>query len=342
MLDRVLRLSLLIVLLLLVAVFGALKGGAFLSFGNLTQLVSAQVPNAAVAMGIAVVLIAGELDLSVASVMGLSAGVVALCLVDGIPAIFAILIAIACGAGIGAVNGILAAYFRVDSIVVTLATGSIATGIGLAVVGPNTISGLPNGLLSIFDDDVWGQLQASVLMLLGIVVIATVVLQFSPAGRRLFFTGQNSTSARLAGINTVRVKFLAFVVAGVLSATAGIFLAMQSDGAGVTEASGFLLSGYAAAFLSTAVIVPGRFNAFGVLIGVLVLGVASVGFNELLVPDWATYLFDGAVLIASLGFFTILQRGELGKRWGRLRRSSSSPAPPLPSANDGIPEEVLT
>lgn len=301
-----LRGSLIFVLAALVIVFGGLNGGVFLSTSNFTQIGNAQVVTGLLAVGVAVVLIAGELDLSVAAVMGTVGATVALLLTKNVNPVAAVFIGLGIAAAIGVVNGVLVGYFRINSIIVTLGSASIATGIGLAIVGPDTVSAFPNSFVNFFTSTAGG-LESCFFMLLGVVIVAAFFLQFTPMGRRLFFMGQNVHAAHLLGIRVKRLKLGSFVVASLLAGFAGIALAAQSDSASVVETTTYLLPAYAAAFLSTTAITPARFNAVGALIAAVILGTVDTGLNELNVPDWTTYAFDGGLLIIALGLFTLLK-----------------------------------
>jgi ribose transport system permease protein len=304
--DLSLRGSLIFVLAALIIVFGALNGGTFLSTSNFTEIANAQVLTGLLAIGVAVVLIAGELDLSVAAVMGTVGATVALLLTKGMNPIAAACIGLAIAGAIGVANGVLVGYFRINSIIVTLGSASIATGIGLAIVGPDTVAAFPNSFVNFFTNTAGG-LETCFFMLLVVVVVAAFLLQFTPMGRRLFFMGQNVHAAHLLGIRVRRIKLGSFIIASLLAGFAGIVLASQSDSASVVETTSYLLPAYAAAFLSTTAITPARFNAVGALIATIILGTVDTGLNELAVPDWTTYAFDGGLLIIALGLFTLLK-----------------------------------
>jgi ribose transport system permease protein len=225
---------------------------------------------------------------------------------SGVPSVLAIVLGLLFSAVFGLVNGLLVVYGRLSSIIATLATGTLATGAGLALVGPNTISGLSPGFLNLFSSSVGG-VQTAFYILVVLTAGAAVVLQRTLLGRRLFFVGQNRDSAALLGIKVRRLTIGSLVVASVLAGFAGIMLAGQNGGTNVTQTSGYLLPAFAAAFLGTAAIVPGRFNATGTLIAVYVLGTATVGLNMAGVATWSTYIFNGGLLILSLGLFTVLK-----------------------------------
>lgn len=304
--DVAARGSLIVVLAGLVIVFTLLKGSVFFSASNFEQILSAQAAVGVLALAVTTALICGEIDLSVAGVMGTVAAVAAYYLTNGTPAVLAVAIGMAIALAFGIVNGLLVTYARMSSIIATLATGTIATGVGLAIVGPDTISGLPGSFSNVFVAT-WSGIQTPFFMFLGLIVIAAVILQRTPVGRRFFFVGQSTQASDLLGIRVRRLKIGGLVVSALLAGVAGVLLVGQSDGANVTETTSYLLPAFAAAFLGTAAITPGRFNAIGTFVATIVLGTATVGLDEAGVPNWTTYVFDGGLLVVSLGIFTLLR-----------------------------------
>src|SRR6185437_4552369 len=133
--------SLFIVLVALIAIFAGIDGSTFFSLSNLQVVLTTQATYGVISLAVTVALVVGEVDLSVGGVMGAVAGVMALMVSDGVPTGLALVLALLLGAAFGLVNGLLVTYGRLSSIIATLATGTISTGIGLAIVGPNTVSG---------------------------------------------------------------------------------------------------------------------------------------------------------------------------------------------------------
>lgn len=298
--------SLVVVLAVLVAVFAWIDGTTFFSLDNMRVILTTQATYGVIALAVTVALVAGEVDLSVGGVMGTAAGVAALLSSKGTPAVPAMLLALLLAGGFGLVNGLLVTYGRLNSIIATLATGTISTGVGLAIVGPGTISGLSHGLLSVFAT-YWGGIATSFFILAALAAAGIVVLQKTLLGRRLFFVGQNRDAAALLGIRVRRLTIGAMVAASVLAGFAGVMLCGQNGAANVTQTSGYLLPAFAAAYLGTSAFIPGRFNAGGTFVATYVLGAATVGLNMAGVATWSSYLFNGVLLIVSLGMFTVLR-----------------------------------
>jgi ribose transport system permease protein len=319
--------SLVIVLILLIAVFTGIDGRNFFSSSTLELVLSTQAAVGVIALAVTVASVAGQIDLSVAGVMGGSAAIAADQVSNGGSAFVAILAALAFALAFGLVNGLLVTYGRLSSIIATLATGTIATGVALAFVGPNTITAVTPAFLNLFSSSVGG-VQSAFFILVVIAVAAVVVLQWTRLGRRLFFVGQNRDAAALLGIRVRRLTMGAMIAAGLLAGFSGVMLTGQTGGASVTQTSGYLLPAFAASFLGTSAIVPGRFNAAGTFIATYVLGAATVGLNQAGVPNWSTYLFNGGLLIVSLGAFAMVNlRKDRAAKLASVRMAASAEGP---------------
>lgn len=331
--DLLARGSLLLVLACLIVVFTLVDGSLFFSGDNLRLILSSEAITGVIALAVTVALVTGEVDLSVAGVMGTVAAVVADGVVSGIDPVIATLMGISIAVGIGLLNGVLVTYGRMSSIIATLATGTLATGAGLAIVGPVTITGLDSSFVGVFTTD-WGGIQTAFYLLIAFTAVAVVVLQRTLIGRRLYFTGQNRESAALLGIGVRRLTIGGLVTSSLLAGLAGVMLAGQTGSANVTETTSYLLPAFAASFLGTSAVVPGRFNAGGTLIATYVLGTAAMGLNMAGVPQWSSYLFNGGLLITSLAMFTFLR----ARRERLAKRDSMQRATLRPGRADG--EEV--
>lgn len=307
--------SLVVVLIALIAVFTLVNGSDFFAAETFKLILSTQASVGVIALAVTVASVVGQVDLSVAAIMGASATIAASQIHDGAGPIPAILWALVFAGAFGVVNGLLLTYGRLNSIIATLATGTVATGVGLAIVGPNTITAVAPEFLNLFSSSIGG-VQAAFFILVVLTVVAIFVLQWTRLGRRLFFVGENREAAALLGIKINRLVIGAMVASALLAGFSGVMLTGQNGGASVTQTAGYLLPAFAAAFLGTSAIVPGRFNAGGTFIAAYVLGTASVGLNMAGVPQWSTYLFNGGLLILALGAFEVvnLRKARVAKR----------------------------
>jgi ribose transport system permease protein len=199
----------------------------FATRGNVTNIINAMMTISFLAVGMTVVLIAGGLDLSVGSVMGLSAGVAANFLADGIPMPLAFLCALAVGTGLGLINGLLITKLGVPDFIATLAMLSLAGGAllywtrGVPILGYMSepyyyIGGLRR---------VVGPITIPMLLVVVIAVTVAIVLNLSKFGVKLYAVGSSSTGALHAGVRVDRIKIAAYAISGFMAAVAGIHLA---------------------------------------------------------------------------------------------------------------------
>lgn len=304
------RYALLIALVVFIAVFSLLRPATFFTIGNLTTILSTQAALVILAIGVTIVLLVGEFDLSVASVMGMSASAVAYftanAAMDPFPAC---LIALSIAVLVGLVNALFVVRLGINSFIVTLGMGTLVTGVAVGAFGSMTIGGLPNGFTTLFQAQVWG-VQLSFLYMLAIGLCFYVALSFMPVGRSMFFTGNARKAAMLAGIRTDKIRAASLVLAAVLSALAGIVLCGQTAAASPTIANAFLLPAYAAAFLGSTAFTPGRFNVWGTLWAVYFLAVGTTGLQFLGLQSWVVNVFEGAVLVLAVTFSAVFARSS--------------------------------
>jgi ribose transport system permease protein len=219
------------------------------------------------------VLIAGGLDLSVGSVMGLSAGVAANFLADGIPMPLAFLCALAVGTGLGLINGLLITKLGVPDFIATLAMLSLAGGAllywtrGVPILGYMSepyyyIGGLRR---------VVGPITIPMLLVVVIAVTVAIVLNLSKFGVKLYAVGSSSTGALHAGVRVDRIKIAAYAISGFMAAVAGIHLAGRTTTVPPSIGSGYEISAIAAAVIGGASLLGGKGRVVGALIGALTL-----------------------------------------------------------------------
>lgn len=304
------RYALLIALIVLIAVFSGLRPATFFTIGNLTTMLSTQAALVILAIGVTIALLVGEFDLSVASVMGMSASAVAYFTTSaGIDPILACVIALALSVMVGSINALFVVRLGINSFIVTLGMGTLVTGIAVGAFGSMTMGGLPDGFTAIFQTQLYG-VQLSFIYMMAIGVCFYIALNFMPVGRSMFFTGNARKAAMLAGIRTDRIRTTSLILASVLSALAGIVLSGQTAAASPTIANAFLLPAYAAVFLGSTAFKPGRFNVWGTIWAVYFLAVGTTGLQFLGLQSWVVNVFEGAVLILAVAFAEIFARSS--------------------------------
>jgi ribose transport system permease protein len=284
-----------------------------------------------IALSLVVPLSARVFDLSVGSAMGLSNVLIAWLLVaKGVAVVPAIVLTIVGGLVIGAVNGAVVVGARVDSFIGTLATGSLMTaGISLISNDQAIVGNQLGGTFGKIATDSIGGIQLPVILMVIVAVVVWFSQRYTVAGRRMYAIGFNERGAQLAGIRTNRLKFTSLVVSGVVAAIAGVLLASQVSSGSPGIGPPYLLNAFAAAFLG-ATQFGGRFNAWGTVLAVILLGTGTTGLVLVGAHPWAQSMFSGAVLLAALAAGN-LERTLAARTWIQARRRSGTATAAAPS-----------
>jgi ribose transport system permease protein len=302
------RYAVVILLVALTIGFSVGEPATFATAANFKTIANTQAVLVMIALGVTVALAAGEFDLSVGSVVGFSGAVLAfLTSTHHWSTVAALGLTFAAVLGIGLLNALFVVRFRVNSLITTLGMGTFIAGIAVAIAGDTTIGNLPSGITSPAGKAVAG-VQAPVFLALVLVVVLWYLLEHTPFGRHLFFTGEGREAARLAGVRVNRLRVGALVTSALAAWLAGVILAGQTDGAVTTFGQPFLLPAFAAAFLGATTIKPGRYNAWGTLFSVLLLAVGTTGLQLAGAADWVTDVFNGAALVLAVTFANLASR----------------------------------
>lgn len=287
--------------LAIVVVGGALAifANEFFSRANLTDLFLANVPVLVAALGALVVIVAGEIDVSVGSVFAICSVAAGLAAKAGLPAT-AVLFAVLCGgAALGALNGTLVAFARVPSIVATLTTMiGLREGLRWTTQGA-WVQDLP-------DRFQWlGLSQASFPPLLIVVTVTLVAaLWWSAhnlaAGRAVYATGSNAAAARLSGLDPALVRWSVFTLAGVLAAAAAVMNAARFTQVPANSGLGLEMKVIAAAVVGGASVRGGRGTVAGTVLGVVLLGVVGPALTFFGVDAYWERAIQGAIILAAV------------------------------------------
>lgn len=266
-------------LLVLVVCF-ALASPVFLSPENFANIGRQTTLVSIMAVGMALVIINGEFDLSVGSVMALSGVAAAIAMRDiGQFWVIGAVVALLTGGLVGLVNGVLTTRLGMPSFLITLGSLSIARGLALLVTGTRPVNILDENYIAVFGE---GQLFGVPVPILWTVIVAAagiLLLHFSTFGRKIYATGGNTTAARYSGINTQRVKIITLVLVGMLAGLAALVLTARSHAARPDAGTGIELDVIAAVILGGTALGGGRGTIIGALVGSLIIGVLNNGLN---------------------------------------------------------------
>ncbi|MEF2279651.1 ABC transporter permease [Deinococcus sp. YIM 134068] len=302
--------SLILILLALVAVTAAVNP-RFLSAQSLRDLLLNVSIVALVVVGQTLVLLMKHVDLSVSSILGLTAFLSGSLFVanPGMPIWLAFVAGLGIGAALGAVNGLLVAYGRVPALVATLGTLYVFRGVDYAVVqgGQITASNLPPAFSAFASGSVLG-VPSLVLLVLAVMVIFGVYLRSYRSGREYYAVGSNVEAANLAGINVGRRVLTGFVLSGAIAGLAGVLYLARFGTVDAAAGTGLELQVIAAAVVGGVAITGGVGTVAGAGIGALLLGVIGSALVALRAPAFWQQAIQGALLLLAISVDIVLAR----------------------------------
>src|SRR5262245_21755777 len=256
---------------------------------------------AIMALPLTLIVVTGEIDLSVASMLGLSGVLMAELFKHGWPIWPAMILAVVLGAFLGAVNGFFITRLGLPSLAVTIGTLTLYRGIAQGILQTDTIGGFPTGLASIGVVPIpHTHIPYSIAFFLALAVVFGIVLHATPLGRAIFAIGAGQEAAFFAGIRVKRIKFWLFVLSGVLSGFAGVLWTLRFASARYDSAIGMELFVVTIVLLGGVSIFGGRGTIVGVVLAVAVLGCLQTALTADLIPAQDQNIVVGTLLIASV------------------------------------------
>ena len=303
-----------LVLLVLIVVFAVIAPN-FTSINNVRNIFTQITMNTILAVGVTYVILMSEIDLSVGSVMALSAVAGALVMTDptiaesGAGLVLGMVVSILTGIVCGFLNGFVTANWRLPSFIVTLGMLNIARGAALYITQARTIFDLPRSLTAFGS----GTLVEDVLpwifvVALVLVVVGQFILSRSVFGRYVLAIGNNQEAVRLSGHNPARYKIIAFVLCGATAGIASIIYMARLTIANPNLGAGFELNAIAAVIIGGTSLRGGRGSVFGTLLGASLLGVLTNGLILMGVGDFVRQMVTGVIIVAAVIFDTYRER----------------------------------
>ena len=294
------NLSLLLALVILVAIFGALRPDVFFLPRNLINIGLAITILGILAMAQTVVIVSGGLDISVGSIVGLATMVVAIAMQATGSAALGIGAALAVAALAGLANGLIITFGRVNAVIATLGTMAAFRGCAFLTSGGSSVSivneqfrFLGNGTILFF--------PVPILVLLAVLVLFAIFLNTTVIGRNIYAIGGNPTVARLAGIPIRRYQIGIYILSGLAAGVAGLLLASRTmSGQPASGSQGLELEAMTAAILGGCALQGGKGTIFGALLGVLIIGVLNNGLILTSVPTFYQLIAKGTLLIVAV------------------------------------------
>jgi ribose transport system permease protein len=293
--------GLLAALIITVLAFG-LADPAFLAVDNLTNIVSQVAVFGVLAVGMTYVLIAGEIDLSVGSVLGLVSVLFGLMLQDHVPMLVAIVLALGAGTVLGALNGILSVTLRVSTIIVTLGTLNVFRGLAYMVSNGYPVENYDKTgtFFDLGQEKIAGVVPYTAVVMIGFAVISALVLRKMVSGHRIYAMGSNPRAAQLSGIRVDRIRIGVTAFIGLAAALGGVMSVAQTATANPNTGMGYELTTIAAVIIGGAKLSGGAGTVLGTILGILLIGTISNGLVFTGVSIYAQLVVSGAIVVIAV------------------------------------------
>lgn len=312
-----------IALLIIVILFASATVKGFAQPITVNYLLLDVAPILFIALPMALIMVTGEIDLSVGSMVGLASVVTGVLTQAGAPFEVAALAALTVGVVGGAVNGFLVTVVGLPSLAVTIGTLALFRGLAVGLLGTTAVTDFPEQWTALAKAKIAGTtIPYIVIPFLILLVIFAVLLHFTPFGRGVYAIGLSKDAARFSGVHVERTKFILFVLAGVVAAFAGIFFALRFGSARGDNATGLELQVIAAVVLGGVSVFGGRGQLHGVVAAVLLIGVLSSALRLANVTSDVINIITGGLLVASVVAASLLAWAQ------RLRAKAGPPLRP--------------
>ena len=273
----------------------------FRTWSNFLSLLRQSSINGLIAFGMTCVILTDAIDLSVGSVLALSTALCAGMITAGVPAGLAMLLALLLGAGLGVVSGVLVTKGRLQPFIATLITMTVYRGLTMIFTNGKPISNLGDSfVLKVVGKGNFYHIPIPVILLIVIFLIFFFVLNKTTFGRRVYATGSNWKSAKLAGVNIHKTKIIVYGISGLMAALSGLILLSRLGSAQPTLGDGYELDAIAAVALGGTSMSGGRGKIYGTFIGVLIIAVLNNGLNILGVSSYYQDVIKGLVILVAV------------------------------------------
>lgn len=300
--------ALLILVFALVFLANSLASPYFLNVWNLSDATFNFTEKAMIALAMAMLIIAGEIDLSVASIIALASTAMGIAMTAGFGTPAIVLVGLCTGLLCGAVNGVLVAGMKLPSIVVTIGTMSLFRGISFIILGDQAFTGYPKAFAFFGQGYVWWVISFELALFAVMAGVFWALLHRTGFGRAVYAIGNNPTAALFSGIRVDRVRFLLFLLTGLCSGIAAVCLTSRLGSTRPSIATGMELEVITMVVLGGVSILGGSGNIPGVILAAFIMGMVTFGFGLLNVPGIVMSIFLGLLLISVIAVPRLLRR----------------------------------
>jgi rhamnose transport system permease protein len=327
--------TLLVLAIVGLVVLGTSLSPFFLTPGNFSNLIAALMEVAIMALAMTLIIVAGEIDLSVESMAGLASAILGFLWAAGVPLSIGVPVVLAVGAIGGLVNGLLVARAGLPSLVVTLGTLALFRGLALIVLGPRGVSDFPAAFTELGFGHVPGTLIPwPFVIFVTLAVLLGILLHRTWIGRQVYAIGKNRGAARFSGVRVTRIKIGLFVLSGLIASLAGIILTSRLSSARADAGQGMTLTVVTVVLLGGVNIFGGSGTIPGVALAVIAVAVMQNALRLASVSVEVQSIALGLLLILSVVIPTFAHQAR--SAIDRVRGGRPPPADSVPRGEGAV------
>ncbi|MBA1139517.1 ABC transporter permease [Mesorhizobium neociceri] len=305
--------ALLVVVAVAIFAINSFASPYFLDAYSLSDLTFNFTEKGLIAFAMALLIISGEIDLSVAAIIALASTMMGMAVQAGADTPVLVAIGILVGLGCGAFNGLLVTRLGLPSIVVTIGTMSLFRGIAFIILGDQAYKGYPESFAFFGQGYVWWVVSFELVLFLIAAVVYWFLLHRTSFGRRVFAIGNNPVAAQFSGVRVGRIKFILFCLTGLMAGIASVLITSRLGSTRPSIAQGYELEVITMVVLGGVSILGGSGSIVGVVLAAFIMGLVTFGLGLLNVPGIVMSIFIGLLLIVVIALPIV---------WRRLRGNS--------------------
>jgi ribose transport system permease protein len=294
---------------LIIVVFSVLEPDTFPTLATFRSILNNNAVTGLVTLSVVIPMAAGVFDVSVANIAGFSGVLAAWWMANtSVDPVVAIVLTLLVAMVLGVVNALVVVQLKVVPLIGTLGTGAIFLAMTKWVSDEKYITErVPELTRLVARGQIWG-ITTPVFIMLAVMLVVAYMLELTTTGRAWYAIGFDPEVARLAGLRVKLLQFVAFMISAAVSGLAGVVITARVNSGSPEAGPAYLLPAFAAVFLGATQFRHGRFNVWGAIVAVLLLGTGEVGLSLAEAPTWAPNVFQGIVLIASMAITRAEQR----------------------------------
>ncbi|WP_095082217.1 ABC transporter permease [Mesorhizobium sophorae] len=305
--------ALLVVVAVAIFAINSFSSPYFLDPYSLSDLTFNFTEKGLIAFAMALLIISGEIDLSVAAIIALASTMMGMAVQAGAGTPVLVLIGIVVGLGCGAFNGLLVTRLGLPSIVVTIGTMSLFRGIAFIILGDQAYKGYPESFTFFGQGYVWWVVSFELVLFLIAAIVYWLVLHRTSFGRRVFAIGNNPVAAQFSGVRVSRIKFILFCLTGLMSGIASVLITSRLGSTRPSIAQGYELEVITMVVLGGVSILGGAGSILGVVLAAFIMGLVTFGLGLLNVPGIVMSIFIGLLLIIVIALPIVWRRLHGGR-----------------------------